>query len=97
MLLPWLRLLSVVLVIMLSITLGVPPPADADPMTALAIASAAVVVVILVVYLIVVNASEGRRADSGRVVWLACAGDECRPLGAGAVLPAPLQDSTQSP
>ena len=91
------RTLSVVLVITLSIMLAVPPAAEADPMTALAIAGAVVVVVILVAYLVVANMSDSRRAGAEHAVWLACAGDECRPIAQVAALPGPLPDRTQGP
>jgi hypothetical protein len=95
--LPWFRTLSVVLVITLSIMLAVPPPAEADPMTALAIAGGVVVVLIVVAYLVVASATEGRHTSTERAVWLACAGDECRPIAPVTALPAPLPDRTQQP
>ena len=95
--LAWFRILSVVLVITLSIMLATPPPAEADPMTVLAIAGGVVVVVILVVYLIVANASDGRRASTEHAVWLACAGDDCRPIAPAAAIPTQVQERTQGP
>ena len=96
--LPWLSVLSVVLVITLTVMLVAPPPAEADPMTALAFAGGVVVVVIVVAYLIIANASEGRRTDTEHRVWLACAGDDCRPIASATVaVPAVSPERTQSP
>src|SRR5436309_2521619 len=79
------RLLAVLLAVVLLTTLMTPAPANADPLTALAIAGGVVVVVIIVVYLIVASSKGGRQASVEHRVLLACAGDECRPLGSAPV------------
>jgi hypothetical protein len=70
---PPFRLLACVLVIVLAISLAAPARAEADVLTIIAIASLAVAGIILIAYLIIANVDESRRAETPRVVWVACA------------------------
>jgi hypothetical protein len=84
---PWsppFRLLALVVVLTLITAVATPARADADVLTALAIASAVVAGVILIAYLVIASVDSSGRADAGRVVWLACTGDDCAALAARA-------------
>lgn len=83
---PLLRSVAVVLVVVCAITFATPARAEAEVLTAIAIASLVVVGVILVVYLIIANVAGDRSAAAERAVWVACAGETCRPLPAPPVL-----------
>jgi hypothetical protein len=76
------RLLALVIVLTLVATLATPARAEADVLTALAIASAVVAGVILIAYLVIASVDGSRRADEGRIVWLACAGEDCGAVAA---------------
>ncbi len=88
---PRCRLLALVLVTVLVVTAATPAKAEADVLTGLAIASVVIAGVILIAYLVIANVEGSRRADEGRVVWLACAGEGCAVLAAQTTAPAPVE------
>ena len=91
---PLFRLLALVLVVVLTVVFATPAPAEADVLTALAIAGLVLAGVVIIAYLVVANVEGTRRADTGRVVWLACAGPDC-PVSVAA--PAPTADRVEAP
>jgi amino acid transporter len=79
------RLIALVLATVLMVVVATPAKAEAiDALTIVAIAGLAVAVIVIVAYLVVANV-EGKSADSGRMIWVACAGDECTQVPAAAV------------
>jgi hypothetical protein len=79
------RLVALVLATVLMVVAATPAKAEAiDALTIVAIAGLALAGIIIIAYLIVANV-EGKSADSGRMIWVACAGDECTQLPAAAV------------
>jgi hypothetical protein len=78
------QLLAAVLIAVLVITFATPGRAEAlEPLTIVAIASAAVVVVVIIVFLVVANMSGKRRADLGKLSYLACIESDMAPRTAG--------------
>jgi hypothetical protein len=79
------RLIALVLATVLMVVAATPAKAEAiDALTIVAIAGLALAGIIIIAYLIVANV-EGNSADSGRMIWVACAGDECTQVPAAAV------------
>lgn len=93
------RLIAVVLVSVLLVVVATPARAEAiDALTIVAIAGLAVAGIVLIAYLVIANVEGDKVADSGRVVWVACTGDDCTtgPAAVAAVLaatPAPVMGS----
>jgi hypothetical protein len=86
------RLIAIVLVSVVLVVAATPARVDAmDALTIVAIAGLAVAGIVLIAYLVVANMEGDRTADAGRVVWMACTGDECGPVPASvaAELAAP--------
>jgi hypothetical protein len=81
------RLIALVLATVLMVVAATPAKAEAiDALTIVAIAGLALAGIIIIAYLIVANVEgEGKSADSGRMIWVACAGDECTQVPAAAV------------
>ena len=72
------RAIALVLVSVLLVFAATPAPADAmDALTIIAIAGLALADIVLIAYLVVANIEGDKVADGGRVVWMACAGDDC--------------------
>jgi hypothetical protein len=90
------RLIAVVLVSVLLVVVATPARAEAvDALTIVAIAGLAVAGIVLIAYLIIANVEGGKVADAGRVIWVACTGDDCTtaPAAVEAILaaaPAPV-------
>jgi hypothetical protein len=79
------RLIALVLVTVLMVVAATPAKAEAvDALTIVAIAGLAIAAIIIIAYLVVANV-EGNSADSGRMIWVACTGDECTQVPAAAV------------
>jgi hypothetical protein len=79
------RLIALVLATVLMVVAATPAKAEAiDALTIVAIAGLALAGIIIIAYLVVANV-EGKSADSGRMIWVACAGDECTQVPAAAV------------
>ena len=78
------RLIALLLVAVLVALVAVPTRTEAvDPTTILAAAGLAAAGVVLIAYLVVANSEGDKRADGGRVAWMACAGEDgCTPLPA---------------
>jgi hypothetical protein len=75
------RLIAVVLVSVLLVLAATPARAEAmDALTIVAIVGVALAGIVLIAYLVVANMEGGRTADTGRIVWMACSGDECGPV-----------------
>ena len=91
---PLFRLFALVLVVVLTVVFATPAPAEADVLTALAIAGLVLAGVVIIAYLVVANVEGSRRADTGRVVWLACAGSDC-PVSVAT--PVPTADRVEAP
>lgn len=89
---PRCRLLAATLVVLLVLTLAAPARAEADVLTILAITSLVMAGVVIVAYLVIANVEGSRRAHTGHLVWLACAGAGCRPAAA-----TPPETSPQTP
>jgi hypothetical protein len=72
------RLIVVMLVSVLLVVVATPARAEAlDALTIVAIAGLAVAGIILIAYLIIANVEGDKVADAGRVIWVACTGDDC--------------------
>ena len=87
-----LRFLAVVLAAVLIVTFATPAKAEADVMTMITIASLIVAGVIVLAVVLIANVKDPDRAELGRVVRVACLGEECAGLLAGstaALVPAP--------
>ena len=93
------RLIVVVLVSVLLVVVATPARAEAlDALTIVAIAGLAVAGIILIAYLIIANVEGDKVADAGRVIWVACTGDDCTTAPAAveaalATAPAPVLGS----
>jgi hypothetical protein len=93
------RLIAVVLVSVLLVVVATPARAEAiDALTIVAIAGLALAGIVLIAYLIIANVEGDKVADAGRVIWVACIGDDCTtaPAAVEAVLaaaPAPVMGS----
>jgi hypothetical protein len=90
------RLIALVLATVLAVVAATPAKAEAvDALAIVAIAGLVVAGIILIAYLVVANVKGSkRRADSDRLLWMACMGDECTAIPAqtaaaiaGAALP----------
>ena len=67
-----LRLIALVLVTVMLVVAATPAKAEAiEPLVIVAIATLAVAGILIIAYLIVANIEGDRRADEGRVIWLA--------------------------
>jgi len=90
------RLIAVVLVSVLLVVVATPARAEAlDALTIVAIVGLALAGIVLIAYLVVANVEGDKVADAGRVIWVACTGDDCTtaPAAVEAVLaaaPAPV-------
>ena len=81
------RLIALVLATVLLVVAAMPAKAEAiEPLTIVAIAGLAVAGIVLIAYLVVANVAGRKRADTGRVVWMACMGDECATVPAATVM-----------
>ena len=93
------RWIAVVLVSVLLVVAATPARAEAiDALTIVAIAGLAVAGIVLIAYLVIANVEGDKVADAGRVIWVACTGDDCTtaPAVVEAVLataPAPVMGS----
>jgi hypothetical protein len=93
------RLIAVVLVSVLLVVVATPARAEAiEALTIIAIAGLALAAIVLIAYLIIANVEGDKVADAGRVIWVACTGDDCTtaPAAVEAVLaaaPAPVMGS----
>ena len=93
------RLIAVVLVSVLLVVAATPARAEAvEALTILAIAGLVVAGIVLIAYLVIANVEGDKTADAGRVIWVACTGDDCTtaPAAVEAVLaatPAPIMGS----
>ena len=93
------RLIALVLVSVLLVVVATPARAEAiEALTIVAIAGLAVAGIILIAYLIVANVEGDKAADAGRVIWVACTGDDCTTAPAAveaalAAAPAPVMGS----
>jgi hypothetical protein len=94
------RLIAVVLVLMLLVVVATPARAEAiDALTIVAIAGLVVAGIVLIAYLVIANVEGDKTADAGRVIWVACTGDDCSTAPAAAVEaalaagPAPVMGS----
>jgi hypothetical protein len=93
------RLIAVVLVAMLLVVAATPARAEAiEALTILAIVGFVAAGIVLIAYLIIANTEGDKTADAGRVIWVACTGDDCTtaPAAVEAVLaatPAPVMGS----
>jgi len=92
------RLIAVALVSVLLVVVATPARAEAiDALTIVAIAGLAVAGIVLIAYLIIANVEGDKVADAGRVIWVACTGDDCTtaPAAVAAALatPAPVMGS----
>jgi len=93
------RLIAVVLVSVLLFVVATPARAEAiDALTIVAIAGLVVAGIVLIAYLVIANVEGDKVADAGRVIWVACTGDDCTtaPAAVEAILaaaPAPLMGS----
>jgi hypothetical protein len=93
------RLIAVVLVSVLLVVGATPARAEAiEALTIVAIVGLALAGIVLIAYLIVANVEGDRAADAGRVIWVACTGDDCTTAPAAveavlAVAPAPVMGS----
>ena len=66
------RMIALVLVTVLLVVAATPAKAEAlEPLTIVAIASLVVAGILLIAYLIIANVEGERRADEGRVIWVA--------------------------
>lgn len=98
----WLRLASLVLLVVLTVTLATPARAEAiEPLTILGLLSLGVGVVILIGYLIVANIHGSKMAQAESPVLVACVESGalervCRPLATVAATRA-LVEPLQSP
>ena len=88
------QLLALVLVVVVTVVLAMPAPAEADALTALAIVGLVLAGVVIIAYHVVANVEGARRADTGGVVWLACAGLDC-PVSVAA--PTPAAERVEAP
>jgi hypothetical protein len=80
------RLIALVLATVLMVVAATPAKAEAiEALTIVAIAGLAIAVIVVIAYLVVANV-EGKSADSGRMIWMACAGDECTQIPPEAVI-----------
>jgi hypothetical protein len=71
------RLIALMLATVLMVVVATPAKAEAiDALTIVAIAGLAVAAIVIIAYLVVANV-EGKSADAGRLIWMACAGDAC--------------------
>ncbi len=93
------RLIAVVLVSVLLVVVATPARAEAiDALTIVAIAGLVVAGIVLIAYLVIANVEGDKVADAGRVIWVACTGDDCTtaPGAVEAILaaaPAPVMGS----
>ena len=72
------RLIAVVLVSVLLVVVATPARAEAiDALTIMAIAGLVIAGIVLIAVLVIANVEGGKVADAGRVVWVACTGDDC--------------------
>jgi hypothetical protein len=79
------RLVALVLATVLMVVAATPAKAEAiDALTIVAIAGLAIAGIIIIAYLIVANV-EGKSSDRGRMIWVACASDECTQVPAAVV------------
>jgi hypothetical protein len=94
------RLIALLLATVLMIVAATPAKAEAlDALAIVGIVGLVIAGIVLVAYLVVANV-EGGKAAGERMLWLACAGDECPRLPAGLSVPAvmPMPDAErQSP
>jgi general stress protein CsbA len=66
------RTVALVLTVVLLVVAATPAKAEAlEPLAIIAIASLVVAGIVLVAYLIIANTEGERRADEGRVIWVA--------------------------
>ena len=66
------RTVALVLTVVLRVVAATPAKAEAlEPLAIIAIASVVVAGIVLVAYLIIANMEGERRADEGRVIWVA--------------------------
>jgi hypothetical protein len=91
------RLLALVVGLALIVTMATPAKADAEVLTALAIAGAVVAGVIVIAYLVIASVVDSRRADEGRVIWLACAGEGCAAIAVRAAQALAAVEREQAP
>jgi hypothetical protein len=81
-----LRLIALALATVLTIVAATPAKAEAvDPLTIVALVGLAAAGIVLIAYLVVANVAGKRRADTGRVIWMACTGDGCAAVPAETV------------
>jgi hypothetical protein len=79
------RLVALVLATVLMVVAATPGKAEAiDALTIVAIVGLALAGIIIIAYLVVANV-EGKSADGGRMIWVACAGDDCTQVPASTV------------
>lgn len=93
------RLIAVVLVSVLLVVVATPARAEAiEALTILAIVGLALAGVVLIAYLVIANVEGDKVAGAGRVIWVACTGDDCTTApavveAALAATPAPVMGS----
>jgi len=93
------RLIAVVLVSVLLVVAATPARAEAvEALTILAIAGLVVAGIVLIAYLVIANVEGDKVAGAGRVIWVACTGDDCTTAPAAveaalAAAPAPVMGS----
>jgi hypothetical protein len=72
------RFVALVMVTVLLVLAATPARAEAlEALTIVAIVGLALAGIILIAYLVVANVEGKKSADAGRLVWVACASDEC--------------------
>ena len=77
------RLIALLLATVLLVIASTPAKAEAlDALTIVAIVGLVAAGIILIVFLVVANVEGSKRSDIGRLVWMACGGDECRTVPA---------------
>ena len=93
------RLVALLLATVLLVVAGTPAEAEAlDALTIVAIVGLALAGIVLIAYLVIANVEGGKRAEQGRVVWVACAAaDGCAtvPTEVAAALAQPVLDPAE--
>jgi hypothetical protein len=95
------RFVALLLATVLVIVAATPARAEAiDALTIVAIAGLAVAGIILIAYLVIANVEGSKSADGGRLIWVACAADDCATIpgpAATALIPTVSPAGHQAP
>jgi hypothetical protein len=90
------RLVALLLATVLMVIAATPAKAEAvEALTIVAIVGLAIAAIVIIAYLVVANVEGSSSSDGGRVLWVACAGDDCTPVSATAA--AALADTVVTP